>query len=418
MAEINQVGNALTGSTGTGAFVGDDTPTLITPEIGAATGTSINLGATTTIDGFLDEDNMASDSATKGATQQSIKAYVDNSLGDTDNANILINGQFTVSQRGLTFTAATVPANNDDTYLIDRWILLSDGNDILDVSKETTVLPTGASHAIKLDIETANKKAGILQIAEYKNCKFIIGGTASLSFKAEKVVGNATVDKLRAAVISWTGSSDIVTSDVVSAWNSEGVDPTLVANWTYENTPSDLTLTDSFQTFMIENISIDTASTTNVAVFIWIDNDDGTVGDLVYISDVKLENSPVATAYPVELYETIESNCFEYSRQVSGNANPFTSAAVATSTSVYAMTINHPVNMRVAPTVSVSAVTDFTIVYTGVNTTTGLTVNGSTTNSTYLSPVTGTGTPFTAGQAGWLRTLATGSPFIFWSAEL
>lgn len=38
---VNQVGNTLTGSTGTGAFVGANTPTLITPVIGAATGTSL-----------------------------------------------------------------------------------------------------------------------------------------------------------------------------------------------------------------------------------------------------------------------------------------------------------------------------------------------------------------------------------------
>ena len=47
MAVINQVGNALTGSTGSGAFVGANTPTLITPVIGAATGTSLAFSPTT-----------------------------------------------------------------------------------------------------------------------------------------------------------------------------------------------------------------------------------------------------------------------------------------------------------------------------------------------------------------------------------
>lgn len=41
MAAVNQVGNTLTGATGTGNFVGANTPTLITPVIGAATGTSL-----------------------------------------------------------------------------------------------------------------------------------------------------------------------------------------------------------------------------------------------------------------------------------------------------------------------------------------------------------------------------------------
>jgi hypothetical protein len=45
--------------------------------------------------------------------------------------NAIINGDFKVSQRGTTFTSATTPANSDDTYLLDRWVLLSDGNDIV-----------------------------------------------------------------------------------------------------------------------------------------------------------------------------------------------------------------------------------------------------------------------------------------------
>lgn len=54
MTVINQVGNALTSSTGTGAFVGANTPTLITPVIGAATGTSlVTSGAITTTGGQL-----------------------------------------------------------------------------------------------------------------------------------------------------------------------------------------------------------------------------------------------------------------------------------------------------------------------------------------------------------------------------
>lgn len=44
MPVVNSVGNPLTGSTGTGAFVGENTPSLTTPSLGAATATSINFG--------------------------------------------------------------------------------------------------------------------------------------------------------------------------------------------------------------------------------------------------------------------------------------------------------------------------------------------------------------------------------------
>jgi hypothetical protein len=55
--------------------------------------TSLNIASSTTVDGVLDEDNMSSDSATKLATQQSIKAYVDSQVGAVDTlAEILANG--------------------------------------------------------------------------------------------------------------------------------------------------------------------------------------------------------------------------------------------------------------------------------------------------------------------------------------
>ncbi len=44
MTVINQTGNTLTGATGSGNFVGANTPTLITPVLGVSTATSINFG--------------------------------------------------------------------------------------------------------------------------------------------------------------------------------------------------------------------------------------------------------------------------------------------------------------------------------------------------------------------------------------
>jgi hypothetical protein len=59
-------------------------------------GTSLNIASSTTVNGVLDEDNMASNSATKLSTQQSIKAYVDSQVGTVDTlAEILANGNTT-----------------------------------------------------------------------------------------------------------------------------------------------------------------------------------------------------------------------------------------------------------------------------------------------------------------------------------
>ena len=45
-------------------------------------GTSFQIGSSTAVTGILDENNMASDSDVKLATQQSIKAYVDTEVSD------------------------------------------------------------------------------------------------------------------------------------------------------------------------------------------------------------------------------------------------------------------------------------------------------------------------------------------------
>lgn len=336
--------------------------------------------------------------------------------------NLLINGQFRVSQRGAlngsVFTSATSPANNDDTYLLDKWVLLSDGNDIVDVSQEATIVPTGAPYSLKLDIETANKKAGHLNILEANDSKRIIGGYASLSFDAEKVVGNATVDKLRAAILSWDGIADSVTSDVVSAWNAEGVDPTLVANWTYENTPVDLVLTDSFQKFKIENIAIDTASTKNVAVFIWIDNDDGTIGDLVYISNVKLELGPVATPYPVEIQQELLSKCQRYAYTLaSQSGNVDFGAGFYQSATKLNVVFTHPVVMRVAPSVTHYGTTsNYHLEGAGIDiaaTSVGGLGNKYTWQTDYDCAGGGT-----TGQAGNARIVASSDAIILLSADL
>lgn len=235
-----------------------------------------------------------------------------NSSSSNEVNNLIINGDFRIAQRGTTFDSTTTPANSDDTFLLDRWNLVSDGNDIVDVSQETTTVPTGSYSSIKMDQETANKQWGLVQFLEHRDAAAIIGGTASLSFSARKGGSNATVGKLRAAIISWSSTADTLTSDVVGTWAGAGTNPTLATNWTYENTPSDLTLTTSFQTFKIENISIDTASTKNVAVFIWLDDTNGTVADLVYISNVKLEKGSVSTPYLPRLIEQEQALCERY----------------------------------------------------------------------------------------------------------
>lgn len=278
--------------------------------------------------------------------------------------NMLLNANFQVAQLGTSFTSATTIPNSDDTYLLDQWMLLSDGNDIVDVTQNTAEAPTGSGFCIALDVETANKKFGIIQFLENKRSIAAIGERVSVSFQAKKGSGNATLETLRAAVISWDSTADSVTSDVVSAWAVAGTNPTLVANWTYENTATNLTLTSAYQTFSIANIYVDTASTANIALFIWCDDADATVGDFAYISDVKLEVGIAVSPFSITPFDRDLAACQRFlSKSFIYATVPVQNAGTATGESAWGAnvagaiadigsSISFPVIMRTTPTIT------------------------------------------------------------------
>ncbi len=268
--------------------------------------------------------------------------------GGLTGANALINGQFAVAQRGTLFVST---ANNDTDYTLDRWKLFSDGNDIVDVSQETTTVPTNRQTAIALDVETANKKFGIAQIIEKKNCVNLIGETVTLSFQA-KVSATTNLDNVKAAIISWDGTVDEPTDDMISAWGAEGTDPTLATNFTYENTPSNLNLTTSYATYSV-TASVDTASTDNIIVFIWSDVTTTSAGEFLYITDVKLEVGQAATPFEHRSYGEELALCQRYYYESGGTAtNDWGQKGYQTTNSYVANTLSHPVAMRASPTVT------------------------------------------------------------------
>jgi len=257
--------------------------------------------------------------------------------------NAIINGNFQVAQRATSFVAG---ANNDDSYNLDRWYILSDGNDVVDITQSTTEVPTnGSQTSIALDVETINKKFGIAQIIEQRNCQGLIGSTVTLSFKA-KVSSTTKLDSVKAAVVAWSGTADTVTSDIISAWNVEGVNPTLIANATYENTPANLNVTTSWATYSV-TAAVDTASTGNIIVFIWSDVTDTTAGDFLYITDVQIEVGTVATPFERRPIGTELALCQRYFQIYT---QPPLRGAMNGPTGAARCGMVLPVVMRVAPT--------------------------------------------------------------------
>jgi hypothetical protein len=339
----------------------------------------------------------------------------------TINKNYLINGGFAISQRGTSFVSG---ANNNDAYTLDRWYILSDTNDVIDVTQDTTTVPTNGQFAIALDVETANKKFGIATIIENKDVIGLVGNTVTFSFKA-KVSSTTKLDNVKAAIVAWSGTADTVTSDIISAWGAEGTNPTLIANATYENSPANLSVTTSYATYSV-SAAVDTASTKNLILFVWSDVTDTTAGDFLYIAESKLELGSTATAF-VYAGGTIQGElaaCQRYYVRTNSAAvgnfvylTPFGSASSAAQAYV---PFTLPVVMRVAPT---------TFDYSNIALSDGATLNSTgtwtlaTTSQTDNQALVGYGTlggaaTLTAFRPYFIQANNNSAAYVGFSAEL
>ena len=281
--------------------------------------------------------------------------------------NRIINGGFQVAQRGTSFTSATTFPNSDDTYNLDRWYVLSDGNDIVDITQTTTVPTNAAKNSIGLDVETVNTKFGIAQIIENVNCVDAIGGAVTLSFQA-KVSATTQLDNVKCAIVAWSGTADTVTSDIISAWGVEGTNPTLIANATYENSPANLNVTTSFATYNV-TATVDTASTTNIILFIWSDVTTTTLGDFLFITNVQLEKGSTASSFDYRSIGTELALCQRYFAKMGQGSASFAAfgAGMYNGTAGTNLFVKYPTTMRASPTLSYGGNIQVTSATTGNN---------------------------------------------------
>jgi hypothetical protein len=357
---------------------------------------------TTTINGSSPSITFSDGSAQTSATQPF--------------QNRIINGGMDIAQRGTSFTSG---ANNDDDYVLDRFYILSDGNDVIDVTQTTTV-PTGAKFSIGLDVETVNKKFGIAQIIENANCFDAIGGAVTLSFQA-KVSSLTNLDNVKCAIVAWSGTADSVTSDIISAWGVEGTNPTLIANATYENTPVNLNVTTSFATYSV-TATVDTASATNIILFIWSDVTTTSLGEFLYITNVQLEKGSTATSFDYRPYGTELSLCQRYCPvlvfDTSANNNRLLGYAQTTTLADFPW--QFPVTARSAATgITINGTFTLSVDSTNSGTTSTVTFNNSgTTNASIRTTTTAASPTLATGTLAYLSSNSGSATIIFNGCEL
>jgi len=131
------------------------TPTITSPVL--------NTGASGSA--VLDEDDMSSDSATKVATQQSIKAYVDNSI-DTEMDVVFAadssSGQITLDSETMTIAGGT----NITTAASGNTVTISLANDVVTLTgtqtltNKTFTAPTISAHTFSSGTTTSGMSIG------------------------------------------------------------------------------------------------------------------------------------------------------------------------------------------------------------------------------------------------------------------
>src|SRR6056300_469592 len=206
ISSISNTGT-LTLPTNTDTLVGRDTTDTLTNK--TLTSAVLNTGVSGTA--VLDEDNMASDSDTQLATQQSIKAYVNTQVGAVSTSSISQgDSNVTVTDSGT--GAITVSA---------------DGSTIITMNATTALDASATTNAIRLpNGTTAQRPSGAVGEIRYNSSTDTIEGYTSAGGWAQLGATTATAENTddtstgSATAISTTASviDQFVTSSFDSAW--------------------------------------------------------------------------------------------------------------------------------------------------------------------------------------------------------
>ena len=179
-----------TGFTGTlDGVLGGGTPAAIT-------GTALTLTTGATVTTVLDEDNMASNSATALATQQSIKAYVDSQVGTGDTlAEILANGNTTggtdiVVSSGDVITTNTINETTAASGVTIDSLLVKDGG----ITGTTGVFSGNLTvDTNTLFVNAASNRVGIGTSSPSQPLQVVTSGATAAGISVTNTTGNANL---------------------------------------------------------------------------------------------------------------------------------------------------------------------------------------------------------------------------------
>ncbi len=341
--------------------------------------------------------------------------------------NRIINGQMVIDQRNAGASISTASSTN--TYTLDRWIAVFTQNSkfTLQQNAGSVTPPVGFANYIGITTTSAYTGSGdifnIGQNIEGFNTSDLGFGTANaktitISFWVRSSLTGTFGGALQNSALNrsypftftisvadtWEYKTIIVAGDTSGTWigATNGIGLRLWINLgsgsTYSGTAGAWASADY------------RSATGSVSVI-------NTLNATFYITGVQLEVGSTATSFDYRPYGTELALCQRYYYlHASGNGAPIGMACQYGASSMYG-TLQFPVTMRIAPTISSTSGTDIYIFYrTGAaDSFNSLSLQGSsTTGYTFLnnSQISGT-----SGDAGWVEG-ANASAFVAFGAEL
>lgn len=251
--------------------------------------------------------------------------------GHFGNRNVVINGNFTVSQRG-SYTSST--SVSDGTFYLDRWQYVEDGSpssSLIHNSDGSVKITTGAS--VTGSSRLRQKFEYALAPRQYD------GKTFTVSAKVKSNTANARINVYAGGYLSLTGTT---------AHSGGGSYETLTATFT---TPS--TISTEFSI----HIGIDGASSANVSI---------TSGQYFEVKEIQMEEGSKHTPFEHEPYDVTLEKCQRYF-QISGTGrtygivfNQFTAVNAYANQRWWKI-------MRTTPSITMNSLSNYNIYNTGTS---------------------------------------------------
>ena len=217
-------------------------------------------------------------------------------------SNTLINGGFSYWSQGTSFNSETIPPNDNNTRLIDKWYLLSDGNNVVNISQSIDVPGnSGLLYSVKQNV-LANKRWGFITFIDGKTTKLYSGAMVTLYIYAKTLAPKLNA---KLAALRWSGAIDKYPTDVIANWNSLP-NPTLKNDWNYiSNSQPMLHLTPGWARYSVR-LSLPTVNNNNLAILFWVHDATFSYNDEIYISGAMLHGGDIPSSFDYGVSPQIE----------------------------------------------------------------------------------------------------------------